>query len=125
MTIDSRGQKMAVLPMPEGYRLLQEGEDGGKWVRKRDKMIVILSKAVENDGRVWYHISCSFVHRVPTFAEVREMKQDFLGDRYAAMVFPPEEYYVNINPNVLHVFALEDRDAEWVMPEFTRGLGTL
>ena len=113
------------MPCPDGYRLVESRHDGGFYVRKRDRMTVIISKGTELDGREWLHLSCAFGHRVPTWSEFREMKEDFLGDRYAAVILPPESAYVNINPFVLHCFALADPDGEWPLPEFTRGGNTL
>jgi hypothetical protein len=63
-------------------------------------------------------------NRVPSWRELVSVKELFLGDREAYKVLPPKSRYVNIHPNVLHVFALLDEHAS-ALPDFTRGTGGL
>lgn len=100
----------------------QRSEDGARYVNHARKLIVILSAAVELDGKAWVHFSLSHFERIPTWGEFRTTKEAFLGDVYAYQVMPPKENYVNINPRVLHLFhCLEGVP----LPEFTQGGGSL
>lgn len=118
----------SVLPVPSGWSMVGPWGDGARYVRKAGQLQAVLSppEEVEGDGRKWWHLSVShFTGRAPTFAEMRDTKEAFLGDRYAAMVFPPREFYVSqvgLNPNVLHLWATDDG---WPLPEFSEGGGTL
>ena len=85
----------------------------------------ILGCSIEADDRAWLHLSVSHRTRIPSWAELGEAKRVFLGDREAYQVFSPVSRYVNINAKVLHLFALLDEHAPAVLPDFTRGTGSL
>lgn len=89
------------------------------------RLRAILSCSIAADGRAWLHLSVSHRERVPSWGELGIAKRAFLGDRYAYQVMPPEAKYVNINPRVLHLWALYDEKAEQPLPDFTRGTGTI
>lgn len=112
-----------IIPMPFGWDLIDEFGDGARFVRKRDHVMVIIDSGTEHsDGKRWYHLSVSTPTKVPTFEQLKDAKEAFLGDRYACQVFPPKRFYVNQNPNVLHLWSTEDED--WPLPEFGQ-YGTL
>ena len=74
--------------------------------------------AVQKPAEATQNTISLFDNREPTFAIMRDAKRDFLGDRYAVMVFPPQKNYieqVGANQNVLHLWATDD---EWPLPEF-------
>lgn len=51
------------------------------------------------------------------------MKEIFVGDRYAYAVWPPSDRYVNLQPNVLHLWApWWPESVDGVLPEFSRVL---
>jgi hypothetical protein len=83
---------------------------------------VILSGDREEDGHRWLHLSTSFPDRLPTWEELRDTKDLFLGNRTALQVLPKKEKYVNVHPYVLHLWVCLDED---VVPDFTRGAGTI
>ncbi len=113
-----------ILTIPQGYRLIEEKLNGAAYRRVSDGMTVIVSQTVESDGKKWKHVSFAFADHLPSYSDLLEVKQGFLGDhRYAAMVFPPKQLHVNQHPYVLHLFSCVR--AEWPMPEFTRGFSTL
>lgn len=89
------------------------------------RLRVILGCSIEADDRAWLHLSVSHMTRIPSWAELGEAKRAFLGDREAYQVLPPISRYVNINPKVLHLFALLDEHAPTALPDFTRGTGAL
>ena len=62
-------------------------------------------------GGTWLHLSVSCMNRIPSWDELKEAKELFLGDRLAVQVLPPKEYYVNVQPNVLHLFSRLDKES--------------
>lgn len=115
-----------VLPsvVPAGWRVLERRLDGAKYHHGLRRLLVILSAAIEQDGRRWLHLSCSHADRIPKWSELVDVKETFLGlERYAYKVVPPRSRYVNINPRVLHLFAC--LDGEPPLPDFTHGGETL
>lgn len=96
--------------------------DGAAYSCLPRKLGVILSASLEQDGKRWVHLSLSHRHRVPTWGELRATKEAFLGDVYAVTVLPPQRVYINIHPNVLHLFHCLDGHP---LPEFSRGMGSL
>lgn len=79
---------------------------------------VICSAAVERDGRRWMHVSCSRRNRLPSWEELRLVKDTFIGpDRRALQILPPQSEYVNLHPNVLHLWSCLDSDG---LPDFRK-----
>jgi hypothetical protein len=95
--------------------------DFGPWVyrqiskRRMTSMHVICTGRVEADGRRWLHVSASRFDRVPDWYDLKLVKQTFLPDVTALQVLPTADKYVNVNPNVLHLWACVDGD---VVPDF-------
>lgn len=111
------------LVLPPAWVEVQRDSSGAKYVARSRSLVAIVSCAEERDGRWWMHLSVSHRSRVPTWQELAWCKEIFLGDREAYQVLPPKERYVNIHPNVLHMFTRLDGDA--VLPDFTRGTGSI
>lgn len=69
---------------------------------------------VEDRGRGtgwWLHVSVSRATKLPTWADLREVKDLFIGrDRCALHLLPPEEHYVNLHPYTLHLWSRLDAD---------------
>ena len=103
--------------LPAGWRVLETRADGVKY--QRDGLRAIVSVAMELDGRAWMHLSVSRGMRLPSWEELRDAKDLFIGDRYAYQVFPTRADYVNINPYVLHLWA--PLEGELPLPDFTHG----
>lgn len=109
--------------LPPEWSLHDEGEDGARYVNRQDGQVVILSGATEQDGRRWLHLSCSGRTGPPSWWVLRRVKDIFLGrHRYAYQVLPPDSDYVNIHPNVLHLWHCLDEDP---LPDFTQGSRSL
>jgi hypothetical protein len=99
----------------------------GRWTSTRGApsgLTVICSDAI-HDGDWWRHVSVSRPDRLPSWNDVKAVKQAFIGDRYAFMVFPDKAHYVSIHDNCLHLFATHDGDNGNVLPEFTEGSGSV
>lgn len=79
-------------------------------------LLVLCSAREEADGKRWIHVSCSHPHRLPSWTELRRVKDVFIGkDRKAIQVLPAASEYVNIHDHVLHLWACLDEDP---LPDF-------
>ena len=102
-----------------GWNNLHEAGDGRKYWHDILCMSVIVSGAVELDGKRWLHVSCAHQRRMPSWESLKLVKERFIGcDRKAVIVLPCESEYVNQHPNCLHLFACWGGDS---LPDFTRG----
>lgn len=123
---DLRGQAIVDrLVLPPGWALQRRSSDGGwfLYAHHRRPLSAILSVEAHDD-RLWLHMSVAADGRVPTWHELRGVKDWLLGDVEAYMVAPPRARYVNINPFVLHLFAPADQD-RLPLPDFTAGTASL
>lgn len=69
----------------------------------RTRMIVVWS--VENrDGDDWLHVSFSYKDKMPTYGDMVKVKNLFVGDRNAYMVFPTSATHVNTHKYCLHLW---------------------
>lgn len=81
-----------------------------------DTMLVIFSAQRERDDRRWVHVSVSRPSRLPSWDDLREVKDTFIGrDRRALQILPPRAEYVNFHKNVLHLWHCLDGDG---LPDF-------
>jgi hypothetical protein len=109
--------------LPPAWMMVDLMPDGAKYVNRSAELAAIFSCCRENDGHFWLHLSVSHKRRLPSHNEMRTCKELFLGNREAYAIWPPKARYVNLHPNVLHLFArLEDVA---VLPDFTKGTGSL
>ena len=110
--------------IPFGWRIAAKKDDGAAYVHDGLMLSVILSAAVEQDGKKWLHVSCAHPHKLPSWETLKEIKDLFIGrDRQAIQVLPSEKNYVNIHKFCLHLFCcLNDADP---VPDFTHGGKTL
>jgi hypothetical protein len=108
-------------PVPAGWRMVRDGLDGAAY-RHHDGRAAILSGNREGDGRRWLHLSVSRASRLPSWADLTDARDAFLPpDRYAYQVFPPRPLWVNLNPNVLHLWCPLDGGPP--LPEFSAVVG--
>ena len=111
---------------PVGWKVIREGEDGCAYVLAAGRhATVIETVSVEDDGRVWHHVSTARRDRDPTWAELIAVKEAFIGDRYAYLVAPPRRAYVNLHAHCLHWWSCLDVEAGAVLPEFSSGVGSI
>ena len=62
--------------------------------------------AVTENGDKYLHISCSHGNKLPTWDELVQVKNTFIGeDVQAFQVLPRKEDYVNLMPYCLHLWA--------------------
>ena len=115
----------ALARVAPAWTLVARAEDGAAF--RRGTLQAILS-VERHDGHLWLHVSaCGRTGErrfyLPSWEEMKRVKQDFLGDVWAYGVLPPARDYVNDHPSVLHLFARMDGAS--ALPDFTRGTGTL
>lgn len=104
---------------PASWRLVERSLDGAKYLHCLAPYSVIVSRAIELDGRQWTHFSVGHPHRLPSWDDLVRFKEAFLGpESKAIQVLAPRSQWVNIHPYVLHLWVCEDDDP---LPDFTRG----
>lgn len=110
-------------PLRLPWQCVTTTPDGGVWKNLRTGQAVIASVSREPDGRRWLHVSTSFAARLPSYAELCEVKRLFIGaDRRALQLFVPTAEHVNIHPHTLHLWHCVDGDG---LPDFTGGTGSV
>lgn len=84
-----------------------------------DGRSVIVTGSVQEDGRPWLHVSVARQNRMPSYKDLAEAKDLFIGPaRQALQVFPEAGNHVNIHPYALHLWCCLVGDG---LPDFTRG----
>ena len=104
---------------PSGWSVQPFGPDGAIYRQvHHGPTSVICTVADREDSREWLHVSIAHRSRLPTWEELRWAKDYFIGPgRYACIVFPPLDCYVNIHPNALHLWS--PLTGDWPLPEFS------
>jgi hypothetical protein len=116
------GARLFSLPFPPpGWRILQPWGLGFA-LDNYSGLRVIVDCAMKEDGNWWVHVSASRKTYAPSHADMQTVKRAFLGDRYAYAVWPPEDKYVNIHANCLHLWSRIDHVNGRVLPEFSEVL---
>lgn len=125
--VDPAQVRAMLARVPPAWTLISRSEDGAAF--RRGTIQVITSLELYDDHNLWVHVSAcgragQLKYCLPSWDELKRVKHDFIGeDRWAYQVFPPASEYVNLNPYVLHLFALFEGTP--ALPDFTRGLGVL
>lgn len=102
--------------LPADYTLLDDYANAAKFIR-RDGMTVI-SEVAAYQNRLWLHVSCAHPDKLPSWADLREVKTVFIGPkRLALSIMPSEAEYVNVHPYCLHLWSPLDHDP---IPDFRR-----
>ena len=79
-------------------------------------LAVMLSGAVELDGRRWVHVSLSRRDRMPSYDDMALVKRVFIGaDRKAVQVFPQRREHYSLHEFCLHLWHCVDGDG---LPDF-------
>ncbi len=85
------GKRLRAFESAFGLRVLMSREDRGKATG------------------VWLHVSVSRGHKLPSWTDMREAKDIFIGrERCAIHMIPPDEFWVNLHPHTLHLFTRLD-----------------
>ena len=103
-------QQLAGHPQGRFYRHILSG------------MTVIVSGRIEVDGKPWLHVSFAHGNRLPSWEELRLVKDSFIGrSKQAIQVLPVEAKHVNFNPYCLHLWHCASLRGDG-LPDFTYGL---
>lgn len=87
------------------------------WMRYPGGLRVMETLERHNDEE-WLHVSCSYPTHLPSWDDMRAVKEAFCSSsREAYMVLPPESRYVNDHPHVLHLWCPVEGA---VLPDFRR-----
>jgi len=98
---------------------LRNFQDAKSYRHVLSHMTVLVSGGVEADGKLWLHVSCAMRNRLPSWEELKMVKETFIGkDKQALQILPVEEKYVNYHPNCLHLWHCVTGDG---LPDFTVG----
>ncbi len=98
------------LVLSKGWKITEYAADGYTAMSNALGLAVILTLAIERDGKPWKHISVSRRDcRIPDYLDMQEVRRQFVkADEHAYMVFPCRDEYVNISAKtgveVLHLF---------------------
>jgi hypothetical protein len=112
--------------LPSVWERDVEGEDGNRWIRHYPGgagLSVIASVEFHSDRKWWLHVSVAHPNRLPSYDELADVKELFIGaERTAYQVMPPRSKHVNIHKYCLHLWHCIDGD---VTPDFTKGGKTI
>ena len=90
---------------------------------EKNGLFVITSLQKELDNNFWIHVSLSRKNKLPSYNDVKLVKNTFIGkDKKAIQIFPEEENHVNLMPYCLHLWHCVDKDP---LPDFTHGTKNL
>ena len=104
--VDSRAQETKRRPVPDSWEpfdgpLGLEGYESGG-------LRVLLSVDRMDDGQRWLHVSLSRARTLPTWEDLKLVKDIFVGRNHEAVqVLPRDEDYVNMMPYCLHLWSPE------------------
>jgi hypothetical protein len=85
----------------------QPGTDQLAW-RGPKNLSILLSEDHTPHGHL-LHISVAYPDRLPSWRDLREIKDAFFGpDKAAAQILPETSEYVNVHPFVLHLWEIPD-----------------
>lgn len=107
---------------PKGWEVIERWGDGYAVREISGGLRVLIDCSEKNDGKQWVHVSFSRKNWAPNHADTVKVKDAFIGDRYAYVVYPPKEFYVNLHPNCLHLWSRWGDDDGRELPEFSETL---
>lgn len=85
-----------------------DGREGLRW-RCVSAQTVIMSVEDRSPGGLWWHVSTAFPNRLPTWREVIEVKELFMGPGVVALhLIPPRSSWINHHPFCLHIWVRLD-----------------
>jgi len=122
MEVATQAELYELLPrvLPGSWRALRVDQmPFSKWYQTTDGLRVCVSMARERDQHCWLHVSISRESCLPTWEDLKAVKDVLIGpEKTALQVLPPKSKYVNKHPYCLHLFCCLDGD---VTPDFSRG----
>lgn len=89
--------------LPDGWKILQPFGDGFV-CQHRSGIRVIVTTGDFEDNRDWMHISVSRKDRIPSWDDLKFVKNTFAETRFGYQVFAPPSDHVNIHDFCLHIW---------------------
>lgn len=103
--------------LPAGWELREDYENAR--VYRHFDGLLVLSEVAGYSRKLWLHVSCSRPQALPSWEDLRTVKDLFCGrDALALQVLPPAAEYVNCHPYVLHLWVALDGPRP--VPDFRR-----
>lgn len=105
-----RASEHRPLVLSKGWKITDYAPDGFTAMNYTLGLGVILTLAIERDGKPWKHISVSRKDRhIPDYLDMQEVRRQFVkAEEHAYMVWPCRDEYVNMSAKtgveVLHLF---------------------
>lgn len=103
-----------------GFFVIQKAIDGVSF--RKGNIVVIYSIAQELDNKHWIHLSLSRPNKYPTYDEIKRIKEIFIGNEKAIIIFPKDSNFVNLHPYCFHLWSCLDCD---IIPDFDRNTGMI
>lgn len=109
------------LVLPAGWEKAKSGADGAAY--RNDHGLYVIISGIEIDHKRWIHVSVSRKSRLPSWSDLKVVKNLFIGlEKKALQVLPAHKEYVNLHPYCLHLWHCLDGDS---VPDFRLGTGTI
>jgi hypothetical protein len=81
--------------------------------------VIFTADNIQGDGKTWLHVGMSRESRLPSYDDMRGVKDLFIGKlRQALQIFPRADKHVNIHPYCLHLWCAVEGDG---LPDFGKG----
>jgi len=106
------------LPLPNAWKEVPSQLPFQRAYVRRDGLQVIETRFDDfpGDNREWLHVSMAYPDKLPSYDDMKHVKEVFVGDAYTALqIFPPKSRHVNIHPFCLHLWVCI---TEEVTPDF-------
>lgn len=91
------------------------GLNGAFHIKYKKHVLFVIS----GNGEGWDHVSVSLPDRLPSWNEMNFIKDLFFEEHETVVQFHPKKsQYVNVNPNVLHLWRKHGQEYELPPKEF-------
>lgn len=109
------------LILPAGWKKAENRADGASY--RSDHGLYVIISGIEIDHKRWIHVSVSRKSRLPSWDDLKIVKNLFIGlDKKALQVLPAYKEYINLHPYCLHLWYCLDGDP---VPDFRLGTGMI
>lgn len=103
--------------LPAGWRRIDSDPFPAGYETAAGLRILVSIDRMESGDR-WLHVSVTRRERMPTWEELREVKNLLIGrEKEAAQILPRESEYVDVHRYCLHLWSPVDAD---ILPRFKR-----
>lgn len=107
--------------LPYGFRAVGEQNSISKaylGTKSKSSGLLVMASLLVLEDKAWYHVSCSRQDCLPSYADLKLVREHWFGDRWAIQIFPPAPEHINIADFCLHLWHCLD---EFPLPKFSIG----